>query len=611
MTSHRASPPRQADSEPHVTGRRRFLGYLLAAPTLVVAARLGTQLADPPAAEAVVPGTPQPAEYYDLSDALTDAARPTANLITVEVGTDGTASFALHRAEVGQGITTAVAMLIADEMSLPLDKVTITLADARPELVFNQLTGGSNTMHSITTPVRVAAALARSQLMATAAMQWNVPVEELTVSDGVITHASGRSADYGSLTAAAASTTTTEVPVELKPSSEFTLVGKPQNRIDALEAVTGRKRFAMDLDVEGAKPTMVRRPPTINGTVESVQNLASVQDMPGITDVGVVSTGVAVRGATFGQCIDAVRALEVTWGPGTVDGESDETVRRKLREATIPMTPATPLTKVIDAEFTFAFASNTPLETNCAVADVREDSAEIWSSLKIPIIAQQEIAQKLGLPQGAVKAHVVEGGGSFGRHLFHDAAIEAAEISQKFGKPVKLMWHRTDDFRHGRTHPMSFSRIRATYTGADVVSFEQHHTSVETDYGHGLGEIITGTASKQDLGNYSVAQSIFVLSQRSPYHFGVTTQLLNEIPLKFPTGSMRNVYSPNVRCAQELVVDQLAAKMGKDRMAFRREFVKDDRYRKVLDALAEEGQWGRQLPDGVAQGVALANEYKA
>jgi len=136
--------------------RRRFIGYLIAAPTLITAA----ELAPAPTAQAAIP-TVQPVDAYDLSDLLTDAALPTSNLITVEVNPDGTVSFALPRAEVGQGITTAVAMTITDEMDLPMSQVTVTLADARPELLFNQLTGGSNPMHAIYTPVRVAAALAR------------------------------------------------------------------------------------------------------------------------------------------------------------------------------------------------------------------------------------------------------------------------------------------------------------------------------------------------------------------------------------------------------------------------------------------------------------------
>jgi isoquinoline 1-oxidoreductase beta subunit len=367
----------------------------------------------------------------------------------------------------------------------------------------------------------------------------------------------------------------------------------------------------MDMQVPNALPTMVARPPTINGTVVSVHNADAIKAMPGITDVTAVSHGVAVRAQTFGQCIDAIQALQVTWGPGTVDTQSDASVLAALKKAELPLVVPPLLAQTVDAEFTFAFASNSPLEPDNAIADVRADSAEIWSSLKVPIVAQAEIAAQLGLPQSAVTVHVAQGGGSFGRHLFHDVAAEAAEISQKLGKPVKLSWSRTDDFRQGRTHPMCTSRVRANILLGNVVTYEQRHTSVQTSFSHGLGEMITATAASLPIaGNLGFAESIFELSQSSPYNFGVTTQLLNEVPLRFNTGSMRNIYSPNVVCAQELVVDRLAAKMGKDPVAFRREYLKDSRLLAVLNKAAEVGDWGAKLPAGMAQGIGVHAEYQ-
>jgi isoquinoline 1-oxidoreductase beta subunit len=475
----------------------------------------------------------------------------------------------------------------------------------------NQLTGGSNSVRSIYTPVRTASAIARQQLVRTAAARWGVPENEVATRDGVLSHKSGRIATYGSLATAAASDRTIQVTVDLKAAADFRVLGKPHNRIDARDIVTGRKQFGMDLRVPDAKPCMVRRPPTINGTVRTVHNMAEVKAMPGITDVAVVTYGVAVRGETFGQCIDALRALEVDWQPGTVAGESDATVLAKLRKAQLPMA-VPPLGSIsVDAEFTFAFASNAPLEPDNAIADVRSDRAEIWSTLKVPIDAQQDIARQLGLPQDKVVVHVVPGGGSFGRHLFHDVAAEAAEISQKMGKPVKLSWSRTDDFRQGRTHPMSISRVRATHLLGNVLTYEQRHVSTETDFGHGLGEMLTSYAAELPIaGNLTFAESIFQLTQTVPYDFGVVTQLLNEIPLEFNTGSMRNIYSPNVACARELVVDQLAKRMGKDPVAFRRSFLRDDRLRAVLDRAVQVGQWGRPLPKGKAQGIGLHSEYR-
>src|ERR1700749_2229896 len=183
--------------------RRRFIGYLIAAPTLVAAA---DRRAAPPARASVA--TLQPVDFYDLTDLLTDAANLTASLITVTVNPDGTASFALPRAEVGQGITTAVAMTIADEMDLAIDQVQVTLADARPELEFNQLTGGSNSIHSLYDQVRVASAIARGQLAKTAAQQLQTPLRQLALKNGVITAPDGRSLTYGALTRAAAAAKT-------------------------------------------------------------------------------------------------------------------------------------------------------------------------------------------------------------------------------------------------------------------------------------------------------------------------------------------------------------------------------------------------------------------
>ncbi len=592
--------------------RRRFLGYLLAAPTLAAAAELGLGTASAPPAHAAVPSGPQPPELYDLNDMLTDAARPTSNLITVVINPDGTAGFALPRAEVGQGIVTSSGMLIAEELGLPVSQVHVTLAPARPELMFNQLTGGSNTTISTYTPIRVAAAIAHQRLLEAAAIELDDTVSRLTSKDGVISAPGGGSVTFGELASKAASTSTKQVSVNLKPASEFNVIGKPQSRTDALAAVTGRKRFTLDLDVKGAKPTMVCRAPTLNGTPKRIRNKNQVLAMPGVTHVAKVSTGVAVRARTFGQCIDAIRALDVAWNPGPVAGRSDASIVQELKDAELPLgVPDVPLlAQTVDASFTFYFRSNSALEPNAAIADVRRDRAEIWSGLQSPIVAEQAIAEKLGLPQDKVKVHVMTGGGSFGRKLFYDAALEAAEISQKMGKPVRLMWHRADDSRVGRTHPMATSRVRATCLGGEVLTYEQRHTSVSTDFTHGLGEIVTAMASKLPEGNLGFSETIFELTQEVPYDYGVVDQALNEVDLRFNTGSMRNIYSPDVATARELVTDQLARRLKKDPYEFRAAFLKNDRARAVLDKVAEAGSWGRTMPEGTAQGIALHKEYK-
>ena len=606
-----STPVRRTGLADHAVGRRRFLGYVLGGATLVAAADLG--LLDEPAA-AAVPTPPQVAEVYDLNDFITDSCRPTANLVTVEIREDGTAHFALPRMEVGQGITTSTAMLIAEELDLPVEKVVVTLAPARPELLFNQLTGGSTTTTSTYTPIRVAAAVARMALLEAAAIVLGDSVELLRSKDGVVTAPDGSSASYGELAARAASLQDRAVEVELKDTGDFTVIGTPHNRVDAILAVTGQKEFATDLDVRGALPTMVCRAPTLNGTPRRVRNRGAVLRMPGVTDVATVDTGVAVRARTFGQCIDAVRALDVAWDDGPVAGEYDASVLASLKAAEVPFPdlPATPLAETFEADFTFYFRSNSPMDTNSAVADVRADRATVWAGLKVPIVAQQRIAEALGMTQDQVQVNVVQGGGSFGRRLFNDGALEAAKVSQAMGKPVKLMWHRADDARVGRTHPMATSRIRAAYAGGQVLAFQQLHTSIETDFRHGLGEMLSARAADlpAGLGNLGYAESIFAMTQELPYDFGAVTQTLVETDERFNTGSMRNIYSPDVRTASELAVDQLAAAMGKDPYRFRQEFSRNDRVLAVLDEVARVGRWGRTMARGTAQGIAVHKEYK-
>jgi isoquinoline 1-oxidoreductase beta subunit len=580
--------------------RRALLAFLVAAPTLMVAARASASILSPP----------ETSDLLDLGDLQDMAAMPTSNLITIVLNTDGTASFAMPRCEVGQGITTSIGMLVAEELDLPLSKVHVTLADSRPELADNQLTGGSNSMRSLYMPVRTAAALAKQQLLATAASQLGVPVSALSVKDGVISAPGGRTRSYGDLAVAAAVTKNQAVAPLPKDPADFTIVGKPYNRVDALAAVTGKKVFTQDIVVPNALPTMICRAPTINGTVVAVKNRAAVLAMPGITHVATIPTGVAVRGRTFGQCIDAIRALKVTWTGGTEDGRTETQVVNQLKAAELPFVP-NPVGTTIDNTFTFAFASNSPLETGGAIADVRADSAEIWSCLKVPIAAQEAIAEELGLLTTAVTVHVITGGGSFGRHLFHDAALEAAQASKAFGVPVKLMWARTDDFRAGRTHPMAISRVQATYHGADVLTFQQRHTSVSTDFSHGFGDVVSAKASMVPGANtLALAQTIFEFTANVSYNYGITTQKLNEVDRGFHTGSMRNIYSPDICTAIELTTDQLAKALGSEPYAFRREFLKDDRSRAVLDAVAKKGRWGRKMAPGTAQGIAFHAEYK-
>lgn len=306
--------PAISDSSPTRGLSRRHFGYVVAGSTLMVA----VDVAGAQTSKAAIPSPPQIASLFDLLDAQNLAAAPTSGLIAIVVKEDGTATFALPRTEVGQGITTSTAMIIAEELDLPMERVNVTLAPARQELVFNQLTGGSSTTFTTFTPIRVAAATARTRLVNTAAAQWQVSPSTLRTKGGVITAADGRSVSYGAIARAAASAVTITIPVRLKDRSSYGVIGKGRGRTDARDIVTGAKDFALDLNVPDALPTMVARPPTHKGVPVSVANLAALRAMPGVTDVVMISTGVAIRAKTFGQCIDAVRAVDAQWAGGAV-----------------------------------------------------------------------------------------------------------------------------------------------------------------------------------------------------------------------------------------------------------------------------------------------------
>lgn len=602
-------------------GRRTFLTYLVGASALALATRISLDGLHPDAAAAAttsaVPSGQSMEETFDIADAIILACAPTMPLVTLEVGTDGITRFEIPRIEMGQGMTTSMAMLIAEELDVPLDRVQVTCADARPELACNQLTAGSCSHRAFHDPLRVLAATAKSRMQAAAARNWGVDVSELSTDAGLVRARDGRTATYGELSMAAADPSLVVGEVRLKAPAEYRIVGKPTRRVDGLDIVTGRKKFTMDLQVGRALPTMVRRAPTLNAELQSFTNKTQIEKMPGVVATATIPTGVAVVAETFEQARAAAAAVQATFTRGPVADESNATVGQKLRANMIPFAAPPTGAGTIDAEYEWAPAAHGFLEVECAIADVRADSAELWSGFQAPIAAAQEIALALGLPLDAVQAHVVPVGGGFGRRVFFDAAMEAALVSQQVQRPVKLMWSRTDDFRHGRHRPQNVQRFRATIVENKVVSFEQRVAGVSTDYRHGLGEIFSATLTKMPAGarqtivNDSFGQGVFTTMVSSPYNLGPQDKRQLEVSLGMPTSSYRSVPCQTARGCEEMMVDEIADRLGIDPYEFRRITLKSDRSRAVLDLVAERGQWGRTMPAGMAQGIGFHSESRS
>ena len=414
---------------PRQLGRRRFLTFLVAAPALTVAARVGAEFLAPARADAVVPSPPQPADIADFGDVMTALTKADTDLFVLQVTTDNRIRFEVPRAEVGQGITTAVAMIVAEELDARLADVDVPLSDARQDLGTAQSTGGSTSVRSLWDPVRQLAAAARARLVTAAAQDWNVPASTLRTHDTAVWAPDGRSATYGSLTEAASQVLVPAVSSDPKPAAAYTVVGRSTGRVDALDIVTGKARYALDVAVAGALPTVVARPPTINGTVVTY-DATTAKSMPGVVAITQVPTGVAVTAQTFDQAMKAMAALVISWGAGTVDGVSDADIKARLTSAIAPFAVPPLLAQYVDATFDFAFVNHAPMEVGSAVADVRSNSAEVWLASKSPTGAQSAVASAVGLQTSQVTLHVVRGGGSFGRRIYYDPAVEAARVSQ-------------------------------------------------------------------------------------------------------------------------------------------------------------------------------------
>ncbi|QJY45160.1 molybdopterin cofactor-binding domain-containing protein [Pseudonocardia broussonetiae] len=593
--------------------RRKFLGYLVAAPTLVVVADVGRQAAwgGAEASAAALPSPPQTPEYYEFVDAYRDACVPTNPLLRVEVKEDGRVAFALPRSDNGQGIQTLFAMVIAEEMGIDPSDVDVTLADARPELVFNQLTGGSSTTYSLFTPVRVAAAIAKGALLEAAALALGSEARELETLGLTVTDTAGKAIGFGELSRLAAVPVTTPVEVLLKPQEEFKVLGKSRIKDDARAMVTGAKKFAMDIQVPDALPTVICRAPDLNGFPDGgPSNLDEVRNMPGVTDVAPIGNGIAVRALTFGQAIDGVNALELNWNPGTVAGKNDEDIVEGLRAAELPLVaPAVP-GKTLEQELVHYSRNGSALETNCAIVSFKDGKAEVWAPAKSPIAGAKIVSQKLGIGVNDVTFHVVPGGGSFGRRLFNDHVQEASEAAKAIGKPVKLMWDRANDCRQGRVKPLCVTRVRAVVTDDAVASFELRYSGVNMEVDEGLTDVLSSQLIKAPGGNLGVSETFWEISVHTPYNFGVNTRLMVETNYGFNTGSTRNVYGPDTCTARELMIDRIAERLRKDPVEFRTEFVKTDRLRKVIQRAADEADWGKSMPEGMAQGIGVHQEYK-
>jgi isoquinoline 1-oxidoreductase beta subunit len=502
----------------------------------------------------------------------------------VKVEPDGGITVMIAKSDMGQGVRTALAMLVAEELDVDWKKVKVSQATSDPKFG-RQGTGGSSSITSMNRSLREVGATARAMLLAAAGQQWGVDPATLTTANGVITNpATGKTIAYGELTAAASGLAIPGSPAKLKTPDQFRIIGKPTGRVDNLDVVTGRAKYGLDLKVDGMKYAVIARPPTMGGSLKTLDD-AAARKVPGVVDVQKFGNGVAVIATNTWAAISGRDALKVTWNQGSTT--STKEIHEKLVGAVRDHLPMPDGSKVVNASYDFPFLAHATMEPMNAIADVKDDRADLYCGTQVPDAAQGTVAQVAGVPQGSVTVHNTLLGGGFGRRLQTDFIREAAGLSKQMKCPIKLVWTREDDMQNDFYRPMSHHSMRGALDA----------TGKPVGWSHQALQV--GGNPNARFGGAGIQYSI----DGAQMLFGG----IRDVPV--PTGPWRSVEHTLLSVSNECFIDEMARASGKDPYEFRKDLIKSDRLKNVLTVAAENAGWGKPLPKGHARGIACFEGY--
>jgi isoquinoline 1-oxidoreductase beta subunit len=419
------------------------------------------------------------------ADAMPNGWRDDPRLF-VAIAADGAVTITCHRSEMGQGVRTSVAMVVADELEADWARVRVAQADGDEPRYGNQDTDGSRSLRHFFTPLRHAGAGARMMLEAAAAARWGVPVAEVRAGNHAVAHPpSGRSLGYGELASAAAAL---QVPprdaIRLKDPSAFRYIGREDvGLVDNHDITTGRAVYGIDARLDGMLFAVVARPPVYGGRIATVDDSEALRvpgvlrtvriDPPDIPSEFQPLGGIAVVARNTWAAMRGREALRITWDDGPNASYSSDSYRAGLEAAA--RRPAKVVreegdvdgamgaaARRVEAEYYIPHLAQSPLEPPAALVRIAGGRAEAWACTQAPQVTRARLAQRLGLPEEAVTVHVTLLGGGFGRKSKPDFVIEAGLVSQAMGgAPVKLTWTREDDLHHGYYHTVSLERLEA------------------------------------------------------------------------------------------------------------------------------------------------------
>jgi isoquinoline 1-oxidoreductase subunit beta len=546
---------------------------------------------------------------HKSSSGNVDSFSPNAYL---RITPDNKVTIVVARSEMGQGVRTALPMILAEELEADWKQIAIEQAGAST-LFGDQTTGGSASIRTTWDPMRKAGAAAREMLISAAALTWNVPRSRCTAENGHIKYtATNRILSYGEL-ASKAATLPVPTDVTLKQSKDYKIVGQRLPRVDSPDKVTGDAVFGIDYRMPGMKLAVLSRCPTIAGKVSAFDDQES-RKISGVSYVGKIGdSAVAVVADSVWEAMEGRRVLNVRWDDGPNKDLNTAAVMASLQQAAAKKganlyaagDPAKASGRRISAEYQLPFMAHAPMEPGNCTAHFQGTKCELWAPTQVPQDCRDSVATAIGLDPDQVKVNVTLMGGGFGRRLEHDYAVEAALVSKAIHAPVKVVWTREDDMRSSTYRPASLHQLSAAVDGSGYPVALTHR-------------IIAASISGQKGQPVPNGVDPDLPDEAGPV-YGVPNYLveyvLAETPV--PLGWMRSVYALQAAFALESFIDELALGAGKDPLQFRLHLLAKDqdlpyftttwhtaRMRAVLQLAAEKAAWGKPLSPGHYRGVA-------
>ncbi len=535
----------------------------------------------------------------------------------LRVGADDQVTVLIAHSEMGQGIWTALPMLIAEELDADWSKIKVAHAPAAPVYAHTafgiQMTGGSSSTWSEFERYRQAGALARALLVQAAAKRFRVPAAAIRTENGVAIAGEQR-ARYGEL-AEDASLLPAPKTLTLKDPRDWKLIGKPTRRLDTPEKITGRAQFGLDVRFDGLLTALVARAPVFGASVKSF-DAGNAKQIPGVREVLQVPSGVAVLADHYWAAKLGRDALAVDWDLGPNAALDTATMREAFRK--LAATRGAPVAragnveatlvksaKTLEAEYVVPYLAHAPMEPlNCAVR-IKPDKCEIWTGTQFQTLDQQIAAKITGLKPEQVQIHTMFLGGGFGRRAnpTSDFIAEAVHVAKAAGKPVKVVWTREDDVRGGYYRPMYLHAVRVGLDEAGM-PLAWHHTLVGQS-------ILAGTPFESMVKNGIDATSVEGVAD-SPYLAAIAHRRvdLHSPQTGIPVLWWRSVGHSYNAFVMESLIDELAHAGGKDPVEYRRTLLATHpRHLGVLSLATEKADWGTALPQGRARGVAVHESF--